>query len=184
MLKKTLIAINIIGIAATSCGVAQANDGTIKFIGQISSSACTVNSVADNSSTTGTVDFGTVSEKTLATAGGANKATPFSITLSDCAVSSAPTITFSGTPVATENYTNLFSSSVAGVGIRIEDADRSGTFYTPGTAATNTGLNSLTAKTVATATANFNAYLVAYTTGTHTGSISTPITFVINYAGS
>ncbi len=164
--------------------MAHATDGMINFTGTISSAACTVSQVAGSSSTTGTVDFGVVSAKTVTTAGGATTAVPFSIVLSDCAVASPPTITFTGTPVTTANYTNLFASSVTGVGIRLEDAGNTGTYYTSGTAAANTGLSKLISSSVTTATGNFNAYLVAYTTGNHTGNISTPVTFVINYGNS
>lgn len=165
--------------------LAHAADGTINFTGTISSAACTVSEVAGSSSTTGTVDFGTVSSTAFGKAGAHTVSTPFSIVLSDCAVASAPTITFSGTPVTTTGYTSLFQSAITGLGIRLEDADSPGTYYTSGTAAANTGFKALTSTSVSTATGNFNAYLVDYTgSSAYSGSIDTAVTFVINYASS
>ncbi|OSM99813.1 hypothetical protein AU512_00235 [Lonsdalea iberica] len=185
MLKKTLLALSISAISLTASGLAQATDGTINFKASISASSCTVNSVADASSTAGTVDFGTVSNTTFGSAGDATVGTPFSIELVDCAVASAPTITFEGTPVTSSGYTELFDTDISGLGIRIEDADSTGTYYTSGTAAANTGFNALTSTEVTSATGNFNAYLVDYTGSTaYSGNVDTDVTFTINYSDS
>ncbi|ELW3333425.1 type 1 fimbrial protein [Salmonella enterica] len=182
---KKLATLITFGIISSISVLAQATDGTINFIGTISSAACTVSEIANTSSTTGTVDFGTISSRTFGTVGAHTVGTPFSIVLSDCAVSSAPTITFSGSPVTTSGYTELFKSAISGLGIRIEDADSAGAYYMPGTPSTNTGFNTLTSDSLTTATGNFNAYLVDYTgSASYTGNINTPITFVINYASS
>ncbi|EHN6806791.1 type 1 fimbrial protein [Salmonella enterica] len=173
------------GIISGVSSLALATDGTINFTGTISSAACTVSEIAGSSSTTGTVDFGTLSSSTFGTVGAHTVPTPFSIVLSDCAVSSAPTITFSGSPVTASGYTELFKSSISGLGIRLEDADNAGTYYTSGTAAANTGFNTLSSSSKTSATGNFNAYLVDYTgSAAYTGNINTSVTFVINYASS
>lgn len=185
MLKKNLLALSVAAASLGISGLAQAADGTINFTATISSSACSVNSVADASSTAGTVDFGTVSNTTFGTAGDSTVGTPFSIELTNCAVATAPTITFEGSAVATSGYTELFASGIDGLGIRIEDADSAGTYYTSGTAASNTGFNALTSTDVTSAAGNFNAYLVDYTGSTaYTGNVDTDVTFTINYSDS
>lgn len=181
--KHILLAVASASLAIS--GLAQATDGTINFTATISSSACSVNSVADASATTGTVDFGTVSSTAFGTAGAATVAVPFSIELASCAVSTAPTITFEGTPVTATGYTALFASGIDGLGIRIEDAGNTGVYYTSGTSASNTGFNTLTSTDVTSATGNFNAYLVDYSGSTaYSGNIDTDVTFTINYSDS
>lgn len=180
MVSSLTAVLSLIGTTA-----AQAQDGTINFIGTISAASCSVNSVNGASSTHGVVDFGTVSSKTFGTAGKQTVSTPFSIELTDCAVSSAPTITFEGTAVATSGYTELFQSNINGLGIRIEDAGSKGKYYTSGIAAENSGLASLISNTVNSATAKFNAYLVDYQgSDNYTGNIDTNVTFTINYSDS
>jgi|GEM_PF-2554636 len=188
MLKKNLLALTLISAGIGGMGLAQADDGVIHFTGTISAAACSVSSVAGSGTTYGTVDLGHVSSKTLNAAGKSSAATPFAIELTDCAVSAAPGITFKGAPITTANYTSLFASSVAGVGIRLEDAGKTGTFYSPNVSGANSGLDALGAD-VNGASGRFNAYLVAYTTPTEggaapTGDIDTDITFVIDYSNS
>ncbi|MFP1729554.1 fimbrial protein [Lonsdalea quercina] len=184
-MKKNLLTLSVLVASLGVTGLARATDGVINFTATISSSACSVNSVADASSTTGTVNFGTVSSSTFGTAGASTVGTPFSIELADCAVATAPTITFEGTSVSTSGYTELFASDISGLGIRIEDADNTGTYYTSGTPASNTGFNVLTSTEVTSATGNFNAYLVDYTGSTaYSGSVDTDVTFTINYSDS
>lgn len=182
MNSKVLAA--VLTAAVTLPNIASAKDGTINFIATISSAACSVNSVSGTTSTRGVVDFGTVSSTTFGSAGKHTVSTPFSIGLTDCAVSSAPTITFEGTPVATAGYTELYESGLTGLGIRIEDAGAPGTYYKSGTAAANTGLSALTSTSVKSAEAKFNAYLVDYKGGSYTGTIDTDVTFTIDYVKS
>ena len=161
-----------------------ANDGIINFTGVISAASCSVSSVAGESSTSGTVDFGTVSNKTFGTAGSRTTGTPFSIALTDCAVSSAPSITFNGDAVSASGYSELFASNISGLGIRIGDAGSTSTIYTPGTSAANSGLNVLS-NGVTQATGNFIAWLVDYTgSSNYTGTLDTDVTFTIDYADS
>ncbi|RRZ96977.1 fimbrial protein [Erwinia sp. 198] len=183
MLRKKLLALILIPVGLGSVTLARADDGTINFIGTISAAACTVSSVAGSGATIGTVDFGQLSSATLKTAGSSTGAKPFTIELSDCAVTAAPDITFKGTAVSTENYTHLFTSQVPGIGIQLEDAGKTGTYYLPGVKTANTGFNEL-AEDVSSATGRFNAYLVAYSSGTPTGDIDTDVTFVIDYTNS
>lgn len=161
---------------------ASAAEGVINFTGSISAAACSVNNVAGSASTSGTVDFGTVSANTLAGTGDSTVSTPFSIELTDCAVSAAPQITFNGTPVATAGYTELFTTDVSGVGIRIEDAGRTGTYYSSGVSASNAGFDALVSEAVPSATGNFNAYLVSYDATTKEGSVDTSVIFTIDYS--
>lgn len=161
-----------------------ATDGTINFTGVISAASCSVSSVAGTSNTAGTVNFGTVSNTTFGTAGSRTVGTPFSIELTDCAVSSAPSITFNGDAVTAPGYTELFSSNISGLGIRIGDAGKTSTVYSPGVSTANTGLNGL-AKDVTQASANFIAWLVDYTgSSIYTGTIDTDVTFTIDYANT
>lgn len=169
------------GISTTSL----ANDGTINFIGVISASACSVNSVAGASSSTGTVNFGTVSSKTFGAAGDSTLGTPFSIELKDCALSAAPSITMNGAAVTATGYTTLFSTNISGIGIRIADAADSSTVYAPGVSTANSGLNVLTSTSVSQASANFTASLVDYTgSSSYAGALDTDVTFTIDYSDS
>lgn len=171
-------------VVATFGGVSTASavDGTINFTGTVSAASCSVNNTAGSASTSGTVDFGVVSGTTLAGAGDATVSTPFSIELTNCAVSSAPQITFNGTPVTTGGYTELFTTDVPGVGVRIEDAGRTGTYYSSGVSASNAGFGSLVSEDIASATGNFNAYLVSYSTAQKEGTVDTSVTFTIDYS--
>ncbi|MFP1733186.1 fimbrial protein [Lonsdalea quercina] len=177
LFKNTLLAAFVL----VSVPAAYATDGTINFTGEITAAACSVNSVAGTSSTSGTVDFGTVSANTFGTAGSSTVGTPFSIELTDCAVSTSPAITFNGTAVTTAGYTDLFATDIDGLGIRIGDAGNSAVNYSPGVSTTNTGLNALTSD-VTQANANFTAWLVDYIGGSYAGTIDTDITFTIDYA--
>ncbi|WP_342754213.1 fimbrial protein [Pantoea sp. MBD-2R] len=183
-IKKTWV----LAMAFTAAGIsltAQAvDDGTVRFTGTISASACSVSSVAGSGATTGTVGFGSVSSANLSTLGATTLARPFTIELNHCATGSAPAITFNGTAVTEANYTSLFATPVPGVGIRLEDAGRIGTFYNPGVSLSNTGLDAISSESVTSGTGRFNAYLVAYTAGTPVGAIDTDVTFVIDYAES
>lgn len=183
MLRKKLLALVLIPVGLGSMTLAHADDGTIHFTGTISAAACTVSSVAGSGTTTGTVGFGQLSSATLSAAGSSTGARPFAIELSDCAVTAAPEIAFKGTAVSTANYTHLFASQVPGIGIQLEDAAKTGTYYSPGVKAANTGFSEL-AEDVSSATGRFNAYLVSYNSGTPTGDIDTDVTFVIDYTNS
>lgn len=186
--KKILSSLILFAGTGFSCLSSANDDGTINFTGTISAAACSVDSVAGTSGRHGTVSFGVVSSKTLSAVNNATSPVPFSIALTDCAVSSAPTITFNGESVtATEG--NLFATPVAGVGIRIEDAAAPTTVYRPGIATTNSGLNALNvaegSDPIPSATAAFRAYLVrASGTAPVTGSIDSDVTFTINYTES
>lgn len=125
-----------------------------------------------------------VSSSTLATSGASTVSTPFSIELTDCGVAAAPQITFIGTPVTTAGYTELFATEVEGVGIRIEDAGSTGTYYSSGISAANAGFSTLVSENVASATGNFNAYLVSHSADAKEGSIDTNVTFTIDYSDS
>lgn len=184
-MKAKLIVSSILPLAflSAAAGVSAA-DGAIRFIGTISSAACSVNSTAGSASTTGSVDFGVVSSSTLATTGAATVSTPFSIELADCGVAVAPQVTFTGTPVTASGYTGLFATEVEGVGVRIEDAGNTGTYYSSGVPAANAGFSTLVSEDVASAIGNFNAYLVSYAAGAKEGSIDTNVTFTINYSDS
>ena len=182
MFKKTLF-ILAVSSAALLTEAAQASDGTITFTGIISAAACTIDTVAGSADRAGTVDFGTMNSSTFTSgkAGTKSYAVPFTITLKDCAATSAPKIKFDGTAVSATNYTNLFESGLTGLGIRLEDGDSSTTVYSSGTAAENTGLSKLTAATVTSATGNFKAYLQSYADTVSTGSFEQDVTFTIVY---
>lgn len=143
-----------------------------------------MNSTAGSASTTGSVDFGVVSSSSLSATGDATVSAPFSIELVDCGVTAAPQITFTGTPVTTSGYTELFATEINGVGIRIEDAGRSGTYYSSGVSAANAGFGKIVSEDMTSATGNFNAYLVSYNAGAKEGAIDTNVTFTIDYSES
>lgn len=183
MSKRKILTLLFISAGVAGASLAQADDGVVQFTGTISAAACTVSSVAGSGTTTGTVNFGQVSSASLSTAGSSTVARAFSIELTDCGVTDAPAITFNGTAVTTPNYTNLFSSQINGVGIRLEDAGQTGTYYSPGVAAANTGFSGLS-EGVSSATGRFNAYLVSYNGDIPTGNIDTNITFIMDYTNA
>lgn len=170
-----------LALAFSVSSTALAADGQVRITGTVSAAACTVNSVNKWESSAGTVDFGSVSLKTFNAAGSSSGSVPFTITLKDCNVPSPPKITFSGTAVTVENYTNLFSSGLNGIGIKIVDANNLSTIYTPNISTQNSGLNAMTSTEVSTASANFLAYLQSYNTSAQAGKIDTTINFVIDY---
>lgn len=174
--KALTFAVAAFSVAA-SINTASAVDGTINFTGTISATGCTVNSAAGIGSTTGSVDFGQVNGTTLASAGDATVGTPFSIELTDCATSSSANIAFNGDTVTTQGYTSLFESGADSVGVRIADAS-TGSVYTPGASAANSGFTDLSS---GSATGNFNAYLVAYETGEKSGDVDSSVTFTMTY---
>ena len=118
----------------------------------------------------------------VASTGDSTVSIPFSIELTDCAVSAAPQITFNGTPVTTSGFTELFTTDVSGVGIRIEDAGSTGTYYSNGVSVSNAGFETLVSETIPSATGNFNAYLVSYDSTTKEGAVDTSVTFIIDYS--
>lgn len=171
---------------------AYAVDGTINFKAKIISAACTVSSVANSTTTSGAIDFGTVNAANFGTVGSKTAAVPFTITLMDCATQ-VPNISFTGTPVTKSNYTYLFESGISGIGIQLQDGGTNGGNYISGVSADNTGFHSFqsingvpgsngnTLQVTAT-TGKFNAYLVDYKGSTqYSGTIDTDITFVLDY---
>lgn len=120
-MKKTLIALSLI-CAPVLC--AQAADGTIKFTGNITDAACTV----DTSSASQNVNLGTVSASAFATVGATAAPTKFSINLTDCPETvTKASVKFDGL-VNTVNSDLLAlntDSTATGVGIAIYEADSS-----------------------------------------------------------
>ncbi|SCC68711.1 fimbrial protein [Kosakonia oryziphila] len=171
MKKITFITI---ALAAGVCGTALAADGTINFTGNISDTACKVDTASANQ----TVNLGSVSANSFAAAGATASSTRFTINLTDCpaAVTSAST-RFDG-PLASGNSNLLALSSgqtTTGVGVGIYEQDSTtlipvGNVSAPVTLAT-TGTNAL----------NYIAKYVSTDATVGAGTANTVAAFTVTY---
>lgn len=109
-MKKTLIATALLAGSAFA-GIANAADGTINFIGNITAAACTVTP----GTATQNVTLGTVSSSGLTTVGAVSAPTKFNIVLTACpATATSATIKFDG-PADAKNSSLLALTNIAGM---------------------------------------------------------------------
>ncbi|MFA3778406.1 fimbrial protein [Yersinia sp. 1652 StPb PI] len=122
-MKKNLMALALVasGILASS---AYAADGTINFEGEITDSACIVDTNSENL----TVSLGRVSAASFAGAGSYSSATQFQLVLKECPASATTAIIkFDGTSVAGDNSVLALTPGAGvatGVGIELSDASQ------------------------------------------------------------
>ncbi|EML2066295.1 fimbrial protein [Enterobacter asburiae] len=117
-MKKNIVLASVIGSLMIMSGVAQASDGTVKFIGNIVDTACKV----DSGSADQSVVLGTVAASSFSKAGDASSAQKFDIKLTDCPTGTVAVV-FGGASV-TDDLLQLDSGMTAtGVAVRINNAD-------------------------------------------------------------
>lgn len=170
-MKKHIIAAAISLPLAFSAAAA---DGTINFTGNITDAACTVNA----SSSSQTVNLGTISSKTFSDAGVAASPVLFSIVLESCPESvSTASVTFDGVINTTNsNLLALSSGSTAtGIGVGIYESDSS-TLIPMTTHSAAKTLSSTDSNTL-----NFVAKYVATSSAVTAGSANAATDFTIVY---
>ncbi|MFA1017087.1 fimbrial protein [Enterobacter sp. SAT-E-asb] len=117
-MKKNIVLASVIGSLMIMSGVAQASDGTVKFIGNIVDTVCKV----DSGSADQSVVLGTVASSSFSKAGDASSAQKFDIKLTDCPTGTVAVV-FGGSSV-TDDLLQLDSGMTAtGVAVRINNAD-------------------------------------------------------------
>lgn len=162
---KKILTLALMAASMLAADVAQAIDGTIKFEGNITDTACVVNSSGADQ----TVALGTVPASSFTAAGDVASAQKFNITLTDCPAGTVG-VTFGGSsdPVNTDLLKLDSGMTATGVGVRINNADDSSqvlindtasakrvTVGTDGTAVLNfVGQYQSTSATVTAGTAN------------------------------
>lgn len=125
MMKKNMIAMALSAAAILSISHAIAYDGTVKFVGQVLDTACTVDIGANN---TMTVDMGSVYKTAFTNAGDEASTTKFTLRLINCPSSvMSARVKFDG--VNHSGNTDLLAlsadpGSASGVAIRLMTADR------------------------------------------------------------
>lgn len=119
-MERTILAVMLAGSMLASSGVVQAADGTIKFTGNITDTAC----VVDSSGSDQTVSLGTIPATSFSAAGDTASAQKFNITLSGCP-NGTVAVTFGGaSDPANADLLKLDSGMTAtGVAVRINNAD-------------------------------------------------------------
>ncbi|EKT57391.1 fimbrial protein [Providencia sneebia] len=119
-LKKSLIAVEVVLVLTTA--PAAFASGTIKFTGEITDVACTVDSKSKNLN----VELGKVSSKSLAAKGEVAGLKDFTIKLIDCPATSKVTVRFGGTRDLIDRdilAINQGTSAATNVGIALFEKD-------------------------------------------------------------
>lgn len=122
-MNKKLIAVAMLASAALT-SAAHAADGTINFTGNITDTACVVNTASANQN----IPLGTVSDTAFSAAGDTAASKKVTITLESCpAAFTTASVSFDGTSDADNtNILALTSASTAtGVGVALYEADGS-----------------------------------------------------------
>lgn len=125
-MKKSLIVLSMLGLAAVSSAHAASGGGKVTFTGSIIDAPC---SIAPDSLDQ-TVGLGAISNVALAANGGTGSSTPkvFSINLEDCVIATAGTkdtvtVTFTGAPSTYDNESLGLIGSASGASIQLTEAD-------------------------------------------------------------
>ncbi|MDK9358858.1 fimbrial protein [Lelliottia sp. V106_10] len=118
-MKKTFLAVMMAGSVMAMAGMAHAADGTVKFVGNIIDTACTV----DTASQDQTVPLGDVAASSFTSAGIVSTAQKFDVKLTNCPAGNVAVV-FAGTSDAVNtDLLQLDSGMTAkGVGVRINNA--------------------------------------------------------------
>lgn len=125
-MKKSLIVLSMLGLAAVSSAHAAGGNGKVTFTGSIIDAPC---SIAPGSIDQ-TVSLGAISNVALAAGGntGTSAAKNFSIELEDCVIATAGTkdkvtVTFTGAPSSYDTESLGLIGSAEGAFIQLRDAD-------------------------------------------------------------
>jgi major type 1 subunit fimbrin (pilin) len=173
-MKKSLIAVALLTGCAFA-GMANAYDGTINFIGNITDAACTVTANTANQ----TVTLGTVKSSALPSVGATAAPTRFNIVLTSCpATATSATIKFDG-PANTANSSLLALTNTAGVatGVGIGLYEQDAVTQIPvGSASASKSLS-----TTADTTYSFIAKYVATSATVAAGSANAVSNFTVTY---
>lgn len=172
-MKKLSLFVSVVTSALIS-SAAFAADGTINFTGNVTDTACTVDTASANQ----TVKLGTVAVSSFAAAGATAAPTRFSINLTNCpATAKTANIRFDG-PVASGNSSilSLSSGQTAGnLGVGLYQQDSTTLIpigsSTPSVTLTTTGTNTLT----------FIAKYYAISTPVGVGTANATATFTVSY---
>lgn len=171
-MKKYVFALSVLSTSVLS---AHAADGTINFAGSVIEPACTT--TASNAN----VAMGSISKSALSSVGATSQGKPIAITLSACpAVAKTATITFSGTPDATNSnllkVTAADSNTAAG-GIGIAIYEENGSTIIP----LNTASASKTLSDTNDTIYNFIAKYMATSATISGGDANSSLSYTINY---
>lgn len=172
-MKKILLPVSLMSFFLLTAN-AMAADGTINFTGTITDSACKI----DTTSSTQTVNLGTVSSTAFGSVGATASPTKFSIVLSSCPASAkTASVKFDGaSDMANSDLLALGSGSTAsGVGIGIYESD-STTRIPLATASTAYNLSATETNTL-----NFIAKYVATAVTVKAGTANSVSDFTIMY---
>jgi major type 1 subunit fimbrin (pilin) len=173
-MKKSLIAVALLTGCAFA-GMANAADGTINFIGNITDAACTVTANTANQ----TVTLGTVKSTALPAVGATAAPTRFNIVLTACPVTvTSATIKFDG-PANPVNSSLLALTNTVGVatGVGIGLYEQDAVTQIPVGGASKSQALSTTADT----TFNFIAKYVATNATVAAGSANAVSDFTVTY---
>ncbi|MDF3162817.1 fimbrial protein [Pseudomonas proteolytica] len=176
-MNRTLIAFAALS-STLIMSVAQANDGTINFNGELTAQTCTttVNGVANAA----TVVLPTLSTSALAVAGATAGSTNFTIELSNCSASIVTAAALfeagSGVDPISKNVRNVSGSAT---GVQFQLLDSRGSVISAGDASQVTN----TARTDVTANTAVLPYAVQYfaSAATTPGTVVGSVTYSINY---
>ncbi|SDR43186.1 major type 1 subunit fimbrin (pilin) [Paraburkholderia fungorum] len=158
---------------------AHASDGMLIFNGNISAQTCQINGTVPGKMTT--VTLPTVSAAAMPSAGQSAGATPFSLTLSNCAVDSGTAHTYfepssSTTDPATGNLVNTGTAS--NVQVQLLNSDSSVIALNKADADQNSKSVNIDS---GTATLNYNAQYIANGGAAGAGTVTSAVTFSMIY---
>lgn len=153
--------------------------GQIKFTGQVTNAACTVDVNSNNQD----IDLGGVNPTQVAKGKGLQNERPFTIQLDKCSVDSYSTVSFvfNGQPPSTSEPTvlgnHVGSGGATGVGVQLKDMD--GKVITISGAAVDSGAKMQLVPD--TNIASFSAGLIGFEDTVGVGPVETETTFMVHY---
>lgn len=171
-MKKTLMTLALVASGFVASSV-YAADGTINFTGEITDSACIVDSTSQNLQ----VPLGKIAATSFNGQGTYSAATNFTLKLKDCPLANTATVKFDGTSVAGDNSVlALTPGGATGVGIELSDATQ-----TVVNLFTNSAPYTLTAGAGSETDLNFTARYKALSTSITPGVANASVQFSIVY---
>ncbi|MCW6025649.1 type 1 fimbrial protein [Serratia marcescens] len=171
-MKKTFLAVMMAGSTLMAINAAHAADGTVKFTGNITADACTVDTASKNQ----TVVLGDVATTSFAAAGDKSSPTPFQIKLTNCPANvDHVQVKFDGTSDAVNSDLLKLDAGQTATNVGIEIADSTATAIPLHTASPSYPV------TDGTATLNFVGRYVSTAASVGAGSANGTSQFTINY---